>query len=323
MCEASFTREQTAEREKIDLSTGNAIKGRIGRERHGACSGSMANPPVHGGSLMSRSNVMNLIGALAASAFVLAGAGCTRDNASAAAPVGGGGPADPSTRTPCSSNADCGGGMICTTIGCCPGCHSDADCASDSQCVAGSPNFCAPKTASNPPPGVVGQPAPNPIAHPTNQNPTCLADADCLKGNVCVVGKCTATCTATSCGAGNSCVNGRCYAPGGGVTGCGLTAIIVCNSDAQCGNGRACSGGQCKGVCTGAAQCGIGQECINGLCGDPGRPAIAACVYDNDCGTAFRCLNAACHPLCATDAQCPTNNVCDNGVCRASIRPAG
>src|SRR4051812_47575573 len=104
---------------------------------------------------MSRPNVMNVIGAVFASAMLLA-AGCTRDNPSA--PVGGvgSGGGEPSSRTPCASNDQCGGGQICTTIGCCPGCHSDSDCAADSTCVAGSPNFCAPRTPpNNTPPTVV------------------------------------------------------------------------------------------------------------------------------------------------------------------------
>src|SRR5581483_2798798 len=127
-------------------------------------------------------------------AFALAlAAGCTKSNPDnppqTGVGSGGSGGGVVSQPTACASNSDCSGGQICTSIGCCPGCHSDADCAADSTCVAGTPNFCAPKHMSGG--GGGGGPTKPPVViggggNPASNTPTtCTADADCI-GRVCI-----------------------------------------------------------------------------------------------------------------------------------------
>ena len=271
------------------------------------------------------SRPMHIVSISLVSVLALA-TGCTRDNPSN--PTNqpqppssvGGGPTDPNNHTPCTTNADCGGGQICTTIGCCPGCHSDQDCAADSTCVAGSPNFCAPKKPSQPSPTVVDKNPPKP-SNPNSFGPTpCLGDSDCPNGELCTAALCQVPCTAGSCATGQQCVAGRCYV--GGATACGDSGQVLCINDAQCGSGRACQNGKCNAPCDKSADCGIGQACVNNFCADA-APQVAQCTFDTDCGTAFRCLNATCHALCGSDAQCGSKNYCDHGVCRANNRPAG
>jgi hypothetical protein len=277
---------------------------------------------------MSRPIALKMMSTLFASALVLA-AGCTRDNPTNTAPVGtggsGSGPADPNSHTPCTTNADCGGGQICTTIGCCPGCHSDADCAADSTCVAGNPNFCAPKSTgsgSTPSPSVIDN---NPIASAPTPNSfgptTCLGDSDCPSGELCTAALCQVACTPGSCATGQQCVAGRCYVSGGST--CGDAAEVLCANDAQCGTGRSCVSGQCHAQCSTSASCGIGESCGSGGTCVASAPSPAQCTFDSDCGTAFRCINATCHALCGSDSQCGAANLCDHGVCRANNRPQG
>jgi len=274
---------------------------------------------------MSRPIAMKWMSTVFASALLLA-VGCTRDNPTNAAsqPPGVGGGADPNSHTPCVSNADCGGGQICTTIGCCPGCHSDADCASDSTCVVGSPNFCAPKgmmSGGSTPKPMTSTPPTSIVSNPNSFGPTpCLGDSDCPSGELCTAGLCQVQCTPGSCASGQSCIAGRCYI--GGATACGDAGQVLCSNNAQCGTGRACINGSCHAACTSSSSCGLGEACTGGYCASA-APAVAQCTFDTDCGTAFRCINATCHPLCGSDSQCGAANLCDHGVCRANNRPQG
>jgi hypothetical protein len=222
------------------------------------------------------------------------------------------------------SNADCSGGEICTTIGCCPGCHVDADCGANSKCVAGSPNFCAPTNPDRMPPLVVDQTPkddklPSIVTTDKTAPTACVGDADCRSGTVCLAGLCQPACSGASCGDGQQCVAGRCYAANTNI--CGDSGLTLCTANAQCGSGRVCAGGSCHASCTVNTDCGIGEECSGGVCGTPSTPALAQCTFDSECGTAFRCINATCHSLCATDEQCGPKNRCDFGVCRANNRP--
>ncbi len=246
-----------------------------------------------------------VIGAFMAAALV-AGAGCTRENHDVTVVPGGPGS--------CTSNAQCGGGLICTTMGCCPGCHSDSDCAADQACVSGAPNFCAPK-GMNP---TVVDPGPTGPGSTVQPGTFCAADAECGSGRLCNVGRCIAMCSGSSCGSGQQCLAGRCYLEG--ATACGISGAVLCNASSQCGVGRTCASGQCTSSCESSAQCGLGQTCQSSLCKD-GPALTAQCNFDQECGVAFRCINAYCHPLCSSDEQCGSTNFCDQGVCRANNRP--
>jgi hypothetical protein len=240
--------------------------------------------------------------------------GCTRENKEIVYVPGGG--------ASCSSTAECPAGQVCTTNGCCPGCHSDADCGADQQCVRGAPSFCAPKNTTPPPTNVDPNTSKPPLPGSTDIpiGYACTGDSDCGRNQVCNVGRCAASCpVATACGAGESCIGGRCYAGGNA---CGIASVVVCTADAQCGANRACVAGKCASRCEQTAGCGLGQICANGLCKADLAPVASQCVFDLDCGVAFRCINAYCHPLCSTNEQCGSNNFCDHGVCRANDRPA-
>lgn len=252
---------------------------------------------------MSRSFFPGFVVSLGVGLLALTLAGCTERSRTA----GRGFP-------PCSRQSDCGAGQVCTTIGCCPGCHSDADCPSGQSCnpsLAG--NFCAPQ-GSNPTPNPPAQgPGPNPTAR------NCLADNECAAGQVCNIGTCVRACGASNpCPGTQTCSGGRCYVGG---TSCGTATLALCSASAACGAGRVCAAGQCHASCSGAT-CPLGQVCSSGTCIDDPNPATPQCAFDSDCGVAFRCLNANCHPLCGADDQCSAGNFCDQGVCRANYLPA-
>src|SRR5437016_7045751 len=125
--------------------------------------------------------------------------GCTRENKAASS--------TPDNRTPyppCSTNAQCGAGTICTTIGCCPGCHSDGDCSSTESCTINpAGNFCSPKSMSSNPPAAtpngtrVGSVTPD-VSTPAQH---CSANSNCPSGWTCNAGTCLLPCaTSADCG---------------------------------------------------------------------------------------------------------------------------
>jgi hypothetical protein len=194
---------------------------------------------------------------------------------------------------PCRTPGDCRTGTVCTTIGCAATCAVDDDCRQGEVCTAGG--YCAPGDARTTPVG--GSPADG--GSPGLSDPgviPCAFDGQCNAGQACVAGQCT-------------------HSPS-----CGIPAAL-CSTGADCGTGRACSGGLCHLNCGGSMGCPLGQVCSSGACYDL-TPQHAECLLDGDCGATFRCINATCHPLCARDSQCGTGEMCDQGVCRADPRPA-
>ncbi len=212
--------------------------------------------------------------------------------------------------TACQAQSDCGAAELCTSLGCCPSCHSDSDCSGGSCVRSSAGGYCTP-------PG--GKPTTPMTGNVPKPHARCASDADCAKEELCSVGVCFAKCSADSCAAGQTCVAGRCYLGDG--KSCGTDTLALCSSDNECGASRACRSGSCHAACNAESGCPVGQRCNSGVCVDEAKPAHAQCVFDVDCGAAYRCLNAACHPLCATDGQCGAKSFCDQGVCRADVRP--
>ena len=144
-------------------------------------------------------------------------------------------PSDPNNRTPCTTNAECGGGQICTTIGCCPGCHSDADCAADSTVHRGLAELRCAQGEGRPEQAAATGWTPSRRSRPAaaqwrgvhRRMPTANP------GQLCNVGKCATRAAANSCGTGQSCVAGRCY--GSGRPPAARPGSVVCTATARAG----------------------------------------------------------------------------------------
>ena len=95
-----------------------------------------------------------------------------------------------------------------------------------------------------------------------NEEPGCIAAADCQAGQVCQNNECVAAppeCTTDSdCEADEICDNGS-----------GEPAPPECTTDADCNAGEVCDNGSCVAAtpeCTTDADCGTGEICDNGTC---------------------------------------------------------
>lgn len=168
-----------------------------------------------------------------------------------------------STRSGCTTDADCPRGETCNQAGVCesnpPGCTSDADCGLDEECVAG---VCAPA-------------------------PECRVDADCATGEVCRNGLCQTSTSTTSCRTDRDC-------PAGEVCTAGICAPAPrCTDDADCPRGELCIQGACTanptGQCQGDRDCPADETCANGRC-----QAVPTCRTSTDCPPAQRCVRGLC-----------------------------
>ena len=205
----------------------------------------------------------------------------------------------------CSRASDCGGGEVCTNVGCCGVCTDSSTCRVGEVCSADG--FCAPVDVPTTPIGSVQMPA------------ACRQDADCTGGKRCSAGSCVSACaTAADCAAGLECSAGVCRAPGASM--CGISSAL-CQSDVQCGAGRACRDGRCYLACGPASTtCPVGQQCNGAVCVET-TLATGECLYDAECGPGWRCINATCHPHCTTIRDCGAGELCEWGACRADFRP--
>jgi hypothetical protein len=120
----------------------------------------------------------------------------------------------------------------------------------------------------------------------------CTANYDCIQGQVCVAGACTA-CTDNS-----QCDSGLCYL--GGCTG------TYCSSDSHCGMGQTCEGHTCMISCT--HSCPGGLACIDHVC--------TACTKNDDCLNGEVCMAGTC-TACSASTQCSLGKVCVAGACTA------
>ena len=214
------------------------------------------------------------------------------------------------TISPCAFAGDsaCGGGSVCTDLGCLTPCKADGECAKGLLCKT---NLCTPPTINSVKPLVCG-------------------DAkDCTKlgaGALCVEGKCVAappcegtacTCKYSSdCGDGRVCVDSKC--------------ATACDPSDPCPTGFDCSEkGYCVegkptcGVAAGGASCPSGKKCVDGRCS-------SGCASDDQClgadgkpDSTLRCVGGACipdtrtDPKCSGDAQCATGTQkCVDGFCK-------
>ncbi len=118
----------------------------------------------------------------------------------------------------------------------------------------------------------------------------CVADADCLAGEVCEMGACVPRppdCVVNAdCLGGQVCEMGVCVPGPGG-----------CVVDADCGPNGVCDGGICVGGPVGCmvdAECGAGMVCEAGMC-VPG-PDPGGCAADRDCNADEVCMDGVCVP---------------------------
>ncbi|CAB3401516.1 unnamed protein product [Caenorhabditis bovis] len=136
---------------------------------------------------------------------------------------------------------------------------------------------------------------------------TCLADAQCAGGSVCIGGECACRSptvamygyciNARQCAAGEVLVNAQCYpkAPVGG----------VCTFTQQCLNSGVCTNSICQsGVCY--ASCAANQACVGSQCLNYVAPGYQ-CVGSQQCLQNSLCINGVC--------ACPTGTALQNGVC--------
>ena len=206
-----------------------------------------------------------------------------------------------SLAVPCSSDADCDGGVTCTIGLCVSGvceyvdapdgtaCDDGDVCTSGDVCIAGT---------------CMGTPIPG--------CGSCVDDADCDDGNICTddfcdpaTGQCNYVHNSVACDDGNACTeNDTCT--DGMCTGTLIPGCGTCTSDADCDDGIACTIGLCvDGVCEyvdapdGTAcddgdVCTSGDVCTAGICTGTPIPGCGACIDDADCDDGDACTLDAC-----------------------------
>jgi hypothetical protein len=200
---------------------------------------------------------------------------------------------------PCVDDSNCLPGEICEDGRCDdapPPCETAADCAAGDVCIGG---FCLPPcpedgndacTAEDD--GACDAEACCGGYH--DENPPCVADAQCADGNICDDGVCqppTTPCD-TTCPGNEECVDGVCRPPD-----------HPCEDDGECEGGEVCVDGNCH---TGEPPC-EGDDCV-------------PCRYDAECPGGEICLDGDCHPAeppadCDDDSDCPDGQVCEGDWC--------
>ncbi len=228
----------------------------------------------------------------------------------------------PANGTACSTDADCASAHCADGVCCDTACSGACDACSVAAGAAVD-GTCAVVAKGSP-----GSPSCAPLGcNGSLAHCACLADSDCAAGQTCVVA--TGTCVAagapgTSCGDGGACSSGNC------VDG------ICC--DTPCAGGcEVCSlarGAPDEGTCTpvhaGGINCGFGFVC-DGASGN----CPTSCKGDTDCAVNFHCsLQQTCVPTgsgCSADlseslgsavsTKC-TPYLCDpaTGTCRLRCR---
>jgi hypothetical protein len=201
----------------------------------------------------------------------------------------------------CGNPNDCAASETCTSDGTCQAgdCMTHA-CINQFQCAV------APAPLSG-------------LSCVRGDSRACAADRECVTGQKCVDGICTAfseLCTdRAQCPSGSVCVEGQC--------------IAACTTDGQCPAGFACQ--TALGVCTAAAkpcsrtsECGGSDVvCVNGAC-------VPRCTARGACGDASGvCVDNGCVPSrrlvsqCigdGTPAGCPVGQICLHHHCYVSCQ---
>ncbi len=199
-------------------------------------------------------------------------------------------------KNPCTGNASCKSGEVCTSAGCAQVCSDDAGCPKGEVCKN---NICS---------------------APTGEAPTkkeCTTKADCGDGKACVAGACQAcggnegACPCTTkndCAAGQACVAGSCTAESN-----------LCKYTSECSEGKLCADGQCLKACDAAGGCDAGFACEKGVC-KPSTPA-PQCTTNAQCAADQKCVAGSCAKSCTADGECGAGNYCNQGACAVDTRP--
>ena len=209
---------------------------------------------------------------------------------------------------------------VCTTYPRTGPCSSDADCGGCLRCSSGK---CVAKNI----------PQARNLCKPCTQPSDCGGASDiCVRlteGN-----RCSMACDSQDC-----CPNGyRCTQLTLSTKVCipeaGACAPVSCTTDAQCGPGEQCGSSKtcepkpvavaansCK-LCANSSECGSGNACIQV---DTVTRCAQPCVADNFCPTGYFCKSTSagrrCVPEdnicpCTQDSQCDTGQVCRNNKCQ-------
>jgi hypothetical protein len=256
----------------------------------------------------------------------------------------------PPSPQPCTGNASCGAGAICTNNGCEQTCQANSDCprgdvCTNGLCVApgqdgGTPHECTTGTDCGAGKACVGNKC-QACGGAGNPACPCTTTTDCTTaGDVCVANACTPNgCNSKAdCGTGMACVTNHCQACGGtnGPCPCGSTADCsngeqcvagactvpqdVCKYNSDCDGGKICADGQCVAQCSATMPCDVGFTCNKGVC-DKDKTG-QGCTSDIGCPTnAPHCVGGQCVPACTMDSQCTTGDYCDQGACVLDTRP--
>jgi len=192
---------------------------------------------------------------------------------------------------PCTTNAFCGGSVVC---GAASACSVDTDCTSfgsvcnNVKCSAkacGDDATCGvSKLCISAKCGVA----------------SCAGDNACPASKLCNGAKCpTAACTGdSSCSASKLCNNAKC-------------TVASCAGDTACPASKLCNGAKCPtAACSGDSSCAASNLCNNAKC------TVASCAGDSGCSVSRLCNGAKCNASsCANDAQCSTGVLCNNAKC--------
>ena len=206
----------------------------------------------------------------------------------------------------CTTSVDCLAGFLCGQDGTCRDhCASDAECGGGQVCTHG---VCAEPSeldANGNLPEVLGF-------------TTCRLNSDCSAGSSCLAGVCQPQCmTDRDCDASSTCVNGGCQAvtvascqsdrdcTQAGQTCSGGQCACACHADVDCAGGSTCDGCACHAPrppeCTANTDCHANQQCAAGKC-------VCQCVTDRDCAQGLVCDGCGC------TAAPPVTQVADASV---------
>ncbi|MGD0524156.1 MAG: hypothetical protein ABSE49_03370 [Polyangiaceae bacterium] len=142
----------------------------------------------------------------------------------------------------------------------------------------------------------------------------CQADGDCPAWLTCQNGIC-AQCSEYGCPAGQRCSWVTSPRP------------AQCSSNAACGLGNYCQGGNCMPIlgctacysgcttCATNSQCSAGEVCVGQAC--------QACTASGQCGPSAVCqaTHSGMQCTCSQDTDCSSGETCQSGVCGSSGIP--
>lgn len=242
----------------------------------------------------------------------------------------------------CTNDASCASGLYCNSSQqCVPKVALGTACTGNSQCTSGNcvDGFCCNAACAGGCdrcnlPGSVGTckvvdsgtVGANPSCGAyvcnglSNACPTsCISDAQCASGGVCLNGQCEAKralgqpCTIDKSCTSGACVDGVCCnsaCNGGGCDRCDLPGFLGTCKIAPLGHAGgpgSCSPYLCDGVnavcpssCSGDANCESGHGCVSGIC-EKKKANGESCTVAKDCASGFCALGICCDSAC-TDA---------------------